>query len=151
MTVETSGGAVTVSPAVVGTGLEYALIPVADIDALARVRLAIDRLPAFEREYGQVYPFAFTGDDDPWVEARGLFPLEGIPEDPATGSAAGPLAAHLALAGLLAPDEKRVVLQGRHVGRPSRLTVSIAGEHPRFTDVLVGGGVSLVIEGELRI
>ena len=98
-------------------------------------------LVTFERFY----------EDDPWVEARGLFPLEGIPEDPATGSAAGPLAAHLALAGLLAPGETRVVLQGRHVGRPSRLAVSVVGERPRFTDVLVGGGVSLVIEGELRI
>jgi len=151
VTVEVAGGSVPVAAAVVGTGLEYAVIPVADIDALARVRLAIDRLSVFEEEYGQVYAFAFTGDDDPWVEARGLFPLEGIPEDPATGSAAGPLAAHLALAGLLAPGETRVVLQGRHVGRPSRLAVSVAGECPRFTDVLVGGGVSLVIEGELRL
>jgi len=150
-TAAATGAPVRLGPAVVGTGLEYAVIPVADTGALARVRLATDGLPAFERDFGEPYPFAFTGDHDPWVEARGLFPLQGIPEDPATGSAAGPLAAHLALAGLLTPGEIRVVLQGRHIGRPSRLAVSVAGEHPRFTDVVVGGGVVPVIEGELRL
>ncbi len=118
-------------PATVGTGLNYVIVPLASPEALARVRLSERLLPSFEREHAEVYPWAFTGREDPWIEARGLFPLAGIPEDPATGSAAGPLAAYLARAGLLRPGEARVVLQGRGAGRPSYLTVAVvAGPEP---------------------
>jgi trans-2,3-dihydro-3-hydroxyanthranilate isomerase len=160
-------------PVVVATGLAYTIVPLASVDALARVELDSRRLPAFEREHAEAYPWAFTGRDDPWIEARGLFPLAGIPEDPATGSAAGPLAAYVARAGLLLPGEQRVVLQGRHTGRPSRLTVAVtAGPEPvagdassaaqglfagadgvgtPFGDVTVGGPVRLVARGELYL
>jgi predicted PhzF superfamily epimerase YddE/YHI9 len=55
--------------------------------------------------------YIFTGEQDPRIEVWGLFPLVSIPEDPATGSAAGPLAADAAWAGLLPPGEVRVVLR----------------------------------------
>jgi trans-2,3-dihydro-3-hydroxyanthranilate isomerase len=138
-------------PRIVGTGLDYCCIPLRDTDALARVTVDMQRVPAYEAAHGQLYPFAFTGDADPWVEARGLFPLESIPEDPATGSAAGPLAAYLADAGLLAPGEVRVVLQGRHIWRPSRLAVSVTGSRESMDDVLVGGGVVPTLWGELTL
>jgi trans-2,3-dihydro-3-hydroxyanthranilate isomerase len=138
-------------PRIVGTGLDYCVIPLRDTDALARIVIDMQLLPAYEAAHGQLYPFAFTGQDDPWVEARGLFPLEGIPEDPATGSAAGPLAAYLADAGLLGPGETRIVLQGKHVNRPSRLAVTVAGSRQAMTDVLVGGGVVPMIRGELLV
>jgi PhzF family phenazine biosynthesis protein len=139
------------APRIAGTGLDYVCIPLRDTDVLARVTPDMQRLRAYEAAHGEVYPFAFTGEADPWVEARGLFPLLSIPEDPATGSAAGPLAAYLADAGLLPIGETRVVLQGRHVNRPSRLAVSVAGSRDAMTDVLVGGGVVPMISGELRL
>lgn len=138
------------APAVVGTGLDYTVIPLRERDALARIVLDGEALPAFEADFAEVYPCAF-GDGDPWIEARGLFPLCGIPEDPATGSAAGPLAAYFARAGILAPGEAKVVLQGPYVGRPSRLTVSVAGAAGRIDDVLVGGSVYPVLWGELTL
>ena len=64
------------------------------------------------------------------MEARGLFPFAGITEDPATGSAAGPLAAYMAREGVLPPEEERVVLQGQQIGRPSFLTVAVSGTPP---------------------
>jgi len=136
-------------PAVVGTGLDYAVIPLRDQAALGRIALDTGVLGAFEGEFAEVYPFAFTGGHEPWIEARGLFPLVGIPEDPATGSAAGPLAAYVARAGLLSPGEARVVLQGARVERPSRLTVSVTGAPGLIDDVLVGGSVRPVLRGEL--
>jgi trans-2,3-dihydro-3-hydroxyanthranilate isomerase len=136
-------------PHCAATGLTYALIALVSPEALAAVSLNMRLLPAFERAYAEVYPFAFTGEAAPWVEARGLAPLVGVPEDPATGSAAGPLAAALARAGLLATGEQRVVLQGRHIGRPSSLTVAVAGDPVH--DVLVGGPVRLVARGELYL
>ena len=92
-----------------------------------------------------------AGQDEPWVEARGLFPFAGITEDPATGSAAGPLAAYMAREGVLAPDEERVVLQGQQIGRPSFLTVAVSGTPTAITDVRVGGSVRSVLRGELSL
>ncbi len=104
-------------------------------------------LDDFERDHAEAYACAFTGQETPWIEARGLFPLSGIPEDPATGSAAGPLAAYMARAGLLAPGERRVVLQGAAIGRPSLLTVAVTGTAEHIEDVLVGGSVQPVLRG----
>jgi PhzF family phenazine biosynthesis protein len=136
---------------VAGTGLDYTIIPLRDTDALARAHVDIELLPAFERDYAEVYPCAFTGEEEPWAEARGLFPLEAIPEDPATGSAAGPLAAYLVAQGRLAPGETRVLLQGRHVERPSLLTLCVQGSREAMRDVLVSGGVVPVLSGELTL
>jgi len=139
------------APAVVGTGLEYTIVPLRDRARLGRIVLDLTRVPAFEDAYAELYPCAFGEGDDPWVEARGLFPLCGIPEDPATGSAAGPLAAYFARAGVLAAGETRVVLQGAHIRRPSRLHVSVEATGDEMTDVLVGGGVAMVMTGTLTL
>ncbi len=138
-------------PRPVGTGLTYTIIPLRNVRALTHVELDMDLLAGFERDHAEVYPCAFTGRDDPWVEARGMFPYAGIAEDPATGSAAGPLAAYMAAEGLLPPGETRVVLQGRQIGRPSRLAVSVRGSAADISDVLVGGPVQQVLEGRLTL
>lgn len=59
------------------------------------------------------------------IEARNLFPVGDITEDPATGSAAAALGAYLRALGLIEPPARFTVLQGRHVGRPSRLLVDV--------------------------
>jgi trans-2,3-dihydro-3-hydroxyanthranilate isomerase len=138
-------------PVPVGTGLTYTIVPLRTQRALAHLDLDLTLLKAFERDFAEAYPCAFTGQESPWMEARGLFPLSGIPEDPATGSAAGPLAAYMARAGLLAPGERRVVLQGAAIGRPSLLTVSVSGRAGSIDDVLVGGSVRPVLRGELTL
>ena len=138
-------------PLVVNTGLAYAIVPLRDQAALGALRPAVGLFAAFEDEYAEAYPCAFTGEDSPWMEARGLFPNSGIPEDPATGSAAGPLAAYMARAGRLPFGERRVVLQGARIGRPSHLTVAVAGGPGGATDVLVGGRVYPVLRGELEL
>jgi trans-2,3-dihydro-3-hydroxyanthranilate isomerase len=138
-------------PQPVDTGLAYTIVTLRTQRALARVDLDLALLDAFERDYAEAYVCAFTAQDTPWIEARGLFPLSGIPEDPATGSAAGPLAAYMARAGLLAPGERRVVLQGAAIGRPSLLTVSVLGTPDDIRDVLVGGSVQPVLRGELTL
>jgi len=138
-------------PITVDTGLAYTIIPLVSQRALARVAIDLQLMGEFERLNAEAYPCAFTGQDEPWVEARGLFPAVGIPEDPATGSAAGPLAAYMARQGLLAPEEERVVLQGARIGRPSLLTVAVSGTAAEITDVRVGGPVQPVLRGELTL
>jgi len=72
-------------------------------------------------------------------EARNLFPVGAITEDPATGSAAASLGAYLRHLGRLRPPARFTVRQGRHVGRPSVLVV----------DVPVEGGVT--VSGTARV
>jgi trans-2,3-dihydro-3-hydroxyanthranilate isomerase len=135
----------------VGTGLDYAIIPLRDTEALRRAWFVMDRLPAFEETYAELYPFAFTGEEEPFAEARCFAPAAGIVEDPATGSAAGPLAAYLADEGVLLPGETKILAQGQYTGRPSRLEIGVAGEPGALTDVLVGGAVVPMIVGELTL
>ena len=68
------------SPAVVGTGLDYAIIPLREQDALGRIALDGSLVAAFERDYAEVYPVRLHRRGDPWIEARGLFPLCGSPK-----------------------------------------------------------------------
>jgi len=139
------------APRVVSTGLPYAIIPLRDTDAVARSGYVLDLLPAFERRWAELYPFALTGAAAPFAEARCFAPFAGIPEDPATGSAAGPLAAYLAHEGVLAIDATAVIAQGRHCGRPSEISVSVTAEGDRLTGVRVGGRVVPVLAGELTL
>ncbi|OAN30844.1 phenazine biosynthesis protein PhzF [Plantibacter sp. H53] len=59
------------------------------------------------------------------VEARNLFPVGDITEDPATGSAAASLGGYLRALGLVAPPAQVIIRQGHHVGAPSLLTVDV--------------------------
>ena len=58
-------------------------------------------------------------------EARNLFPVGAITEDPATGAAAAAVGAYLRILGLVVPPASVLIRQGRHVGRPGLLTVDI--------------------------
>ena len=73
-------------------------------------------------------------------EARNIFPVGTLVEDPATGSAAAALGAYLRSLGLVRPPQRVLVHQGRHVGRPGLLTVDI----PATGGIVVSGTAALV-------
>jgi trans-2,3-dihydro-3-hydroxyanthranilate isomerase len=73
-----------------------------------------------------------------------------IGEDPATGSAAGPLGAYLARHRLAGMPGRVVVAQGEMVGRPSFLHVDVRSRGGSFS-VRVGGGVRIVGDGSFRL
>lgn len=85
------------------------------------------------------------------VKTRMFAPAAGVFEDPATGSAAGPLGVHLVRLGKLAYGDTLRIEQGAEIGRPSELFVRIEGEGERVTGVEVGGGVQIVARGEFRL
>ncbi|MEI5584851.1 MULTISPECIES: PhzF family phenazine biosynthesis protein [unclassified Agromyces] len=60
-------------------------------------------------------------------EARNVFPVGTISEDPATGAAAAAVGGYLRELGAVRPPERVLIAQGRHVGRPSELVVDIPG------------------------
>ncbi len=92
--------------------------------------------------------FARTGSG---FKTRMFAPALGVPEDPATGSAAGPLAVHLARHGRSAFGEQIEIRQGVEIGRPSTLYASAEGSGDRVDRVLVGGRAVVVARGEYRL
>jgi trans-2,3-dihydro-3-hydroxyanthranilate isomerase len=71
-------------------------------------------------------------------------------EDPATGSAAGPIACHLARHGRVGWGEEIVIAQGVEMGRPSTLHARAEGGDGLIDAVEVGGAAVVVARGEFR-
>ena len=92
----------------------------------------------------------FTREGSGW-KTRVFVPGAGVPEDPATGSAAGPLAIHLARHGRIAFGEEIEISQGAELGRPSKLYAVAEGEGDRIARVRVGGCAVVVARGVFRI
>jgi trans-2,3-dihydro-3-hydroxyanthranilate isomerase len=84
-------------------------------------------------------------------KTRMFSPADGVPEDPATGSAAGPLAACVARHGLAPFGEEIVISQGAELGRPSTLYARVEGTPERLDKVEVGGSAVIVARGEFRL
>ena len=80
----------------------------------------------------------FAGSDRSW-KTRMFCPAAGVPEDAATGSAAGPLAVHLARHGRIAFGQEIEIRQGEEIQRPSLLYARATGTAERIESVEVGG------------
>ena len=89
-------------------------------------------------------------DGNRW-KTRMFAPNHGVDEDPATGSAAGPLAIHLARHGRIPFGEQIEISQGAEINRPSTLYANVDGEDDRIDRVEVGGSAVIVARGELGI
>ncbi|MQA87519.1 MAG: PhzF family phenazine biosynthesis isomerase [Streptosporangiales bacterium] len=92
----------------------------------------------------------FAGAGRRW-KTRMFAPAMGVPEDPATGSAAGPLAVHLGRHGRVGFGEDIEIRQGAEIGRPSVLYARADGSSERIERVVVGGSAVLVARGEYRL
>jgi trans-2,3-dihydro-3-hydroxyanthranilate isomerase len=92
----------------------------------------------------------FAGSGTHW-KTRMFAPGGGVPEDPATGSAAGPLAVHLARHGRIAFGDEIEVSQGAEIGRPSTLYARADGSAEKLETVEVGGSAVIVARGEFRL
>jgi trans-2,3-dihydro-3-hydroxyanthranilate isomerase len=92
----------------------------------------------------------FAGADRSW-QTRMFYPAAGLSEDAATGSAAGPLAIHLARHGRISLGEQIEIRQGAQIGRPSLLYATATGEDDRIDSVEVGGSAVIVAEGKYRL
>jgi trans-2,3-dihydro-3-hydroxyanthranilate isomerase len=80
-----------------------------------------------------------------------FMPSGGIAEDPATGSAAGPLALHLARHGRIGFGEEIEITQGVEINRPSKLYARVEGDADRVERVEVGGSAVVVARGEFQL
>jgi trans-2,3-dihydro-3-hydroxyanthranilate isomerase len=127
-------------------GPTHTLVTLADADELARLSPDLNAL----KELGvQAAVVALTGDQS--AKTRNFAPSLGVPEDPATGSAAGPIALHLARHGLTSFGATVVLSQGAEIGRPSTLHARVEGSHDELGSITVGGGAVVVARGAFRL
>jgi trans-2,3-dihydro-3-hydroxyanthranilate isomerase len=127
-------------PQHVSTGLATLIAPLADAAALSRARRDDAAIAALAERTFNLYLCAVDGR----AAGARMFPSE-LPgdEDPATGSAAGPLLAYLnSRTGL----DRLEIAQGVEMGRPSRLVAEMEGGRAR-----VGGDVVVLVTGTLRL
>ncbi|MEU5722862.1 MULTISPECIES: PhzF family phenazine biosynthesis protein [unclassified Micromonospora] len=137
------------APRVAGCGLEFPYLPVRP-DVVARAKL---NPPAAER-YGVEHVSVFSWDPaTQTAHARVFVPGLGVPEDPATGSAALGLGVWLVASGLL-PGEGRsayAVRQGIEINRPSALACTVTAAGGVAVGATVSGQVMPVARGEIAV
>lgn len=112
---------------VVDTGAGHLMVALRDREAVDAARPDVDALGAILRQAGGEGCYVFSLDpptSGALAYARFFNPTMGIAEDPATGTAAGPLAAHLVRHGFALPG-RVVIEQGTKLGRPSLIEVEI--------------------------
>lgn len=145
---------------VVSSGVPFVFVPLTSRSAVDRVSVTRGALAACLREVGldEHGVFVFTqdradGGADEAVYSRMLAPGFGITEDPATGSASGPIGCYLVHHGVVTPEEGAhfVSLQGAAMRRPSRIHISIGQREGRIIEVRVGGRSVLVGRGTLDV
>ena len=123
-------------------GPGHVLVELGSVEEVAALTPDFGALARFMDEGAAV----FARDGDRW-KLRVFVPAYGIAEDPATGSAAGPLALHLARHGRIAFGDEIVIGQGVEIGRPS--TLHAVARSPQ--DIEVGGSAVVVARGEFRL
>ena len=141
---------------VVSCGVPFLIVPIKTLQAVQRIAF---QQSLWQRELVHLTPeiLVFTQQTqtpDANVHCRMFAPALGIAEDPATGSANGPLGAYLVRYGL-APTLSRTVSllseQGFEMGRPSLIDITIDHINKEISGVRVGGHCVFIGEGVLEI
>jgi trans-2,3-dihydro-3-hydroxyanthranilate isomerase len=160
---ETLAAAVSLEPADVVTtthppqtasvGLRFLMAELRDRAALGRARANAERLEKLAAEglTPDVHLYVRSSDEFD-LRARMFAPLDGVPEDPATGSANAALGALLASYDP-APEKsfRWRVAQGVEMGRPSVLEVSTEKRDGQVVETRVGGASVLVGDGTIEV
>jgi trans-2,3-dihydro-3-hydroxyanthranilate isomerase len=138
----------------ISCGVPFIILPLASREAVDAAAPDVTAMRALSSAFGgdHIGVFVFTtdgADDEVTVYSRMFAPGLGVLEDPATGSASGPLGCYLVRNRVVPPAHARkiVSLQGVAMGRPSRIHVAISTDSDTITRVQVGGQAVLVGEG----
>ncbi len=134
-------------------GVGYTHVPVRSLAALARARPLVG--PAFDELFGaasEAAPYVYTADGPNRWRTRMFAPASGIPEDPATGSAAATFAG--ALVELTRPadgEHQHIIRQGYEMGRPSEIVLTLQVSGGRLVEATIGGSAVIVSEGWIDV
>ncbi len=135
------------APVIASVGMPFAFAEVRDRDALAAAHPQTDAFRAFEPNWPAKthYDLVLYVRDGQNIRARMFAPLDGIPEDPATGSAAAALAAYLGE--LDGRSQSFTVDQGVEMGRPSRIEAEVIVSDRRSVAVAIAGSAVKMMDG----
>ena len=122
------------------------LVTLASADDVARLQPDLGALA----ELDDMHVSCLAGSATTW-KTRMFAPASGVAEDPATGSAAGPIACHVCRHGLVEWGEWIEISQGAEIGRPSTLFARADGRDGEIERVLCGGRAVVVARGEFRL
>jgi trans-2,3-dihydro-3-hydroxyanthranilate isomerase len=128
-------------------GLEHVYVALGSEDEVAALEPDMGALAGLPDVLGVN---CFAGSGTRW-KTRMFAPGGGVPEDPATGSAAGPLACHLVRHGLVEPGTEIEISQGTEIRRPSKLYARVEGSPEKIEKVEVGGSAVVVARGEFKL
>jgi trans-2,3-dihydro-3-hydroxyanthranilate isomerase len=149
------------APLLAALGVERSELPVELYDnGMRHVYVALrseDEVVALEPDMNAIASLGsplgvncFAGSGTTWKN-RMFAPSSGVPEDPATGSAAGPLALHLARHGRIGWGDEISISQGAEIKRPSTLFARAVGSPDEVERIEVGGSAVVVARGEYRL
>ncbi len=138
---------------VVSSGLPFLYVVVTSLEAIRRVSLRLDRWQAILKGSAAEQVFVTTTETEypgSTAHSRMFAPALGVAEDPATGSASGPLGAYLLKYGLVASDEM-VSEQGIEMGRPSFIDIHVGRRGDQVANVSIGGECVYLGQGALYL
>jgi trans-2,3-dihydro-3-hydroxyanthranilate isomerase len=138
---------------IVSTGFPALYVPLTSLSAIQRVELNFTVLREVLGGVDMIYVFTGeTREPESTVHSRAFAPFIGIPEDPATGSAAGALGAYLVRHKVIENlDSSAIVIeQGFEMSRPSKIRVSVGQTDGKIDSIQVGGQAITVLEGNLQ-
>jgi trans-2,3-dihydro-3-hydroxyanthranilate isomerase len=142
----------------ISTGLGFLAVPIRALADLGRCKVNAALLTEIYQRAGATGCQAFSRETIEIGESRAhvrmFAPGDNIPEDPATGSAAGALGAYLVHHGASGVDEvdgrvRFVIEQGDFIHRPSRINIDVKGKAGTIEEVRVGGTSVVVARGEV--
>jgi trans-2,3-dihydro-3-hydroxyanthranilate isomerase len=140
---------------VVSTGLPYLFVPFRSLEGIGRCRPNRTALAGLYSSDTPLAVYLFTMETttpDVFVHGRMFAPhVVDIPEDPATGSAAAPMAAYMSRYGLApgGPEARFICEQGIEVGRPSRIHMEVRRQGEEIDGLRIGGQAVIVGEGTI--
>lgn len=139
---------------IVNCGNPFLMVPIKTLQAMEQLKLNQELYYQIldEVEITGVMAFSLeTSNPEVITHSRMFAPQLGVPEDPATGSAHGPLAAYLYNYQMVDMTAMVVGEQGLEMGRPARIKMQIEQIDGKIAAVLVGGESVIMGKGSIRI
>jgi trans-2,3-dihydro-3-hydroxyanthranilate isomerase len=137
----------------VSTGNKILIVPVVSLNAIQKASGNAALLEAFYKQTGCLAPYLFTTetvDKNANIHSRFFAPHCGVLEDPATGSAAGPLTGYLLQHNVFGVDFELINEQGIEMNRPSKIRMNGKLDNGEYI-VRIGGSCVSVGKGEFSI
>jgi trans-2,3-dihydro-3-hydroxyanthranilate isomerase len=137
----------------VSTGNIILIIPIKNLAAIQKAQGAVDKITDFFASNRSIAPYLFTletENPESSIHTRFFAPHFGIIEDPATGSAAGPLTAYLLKHDVFRRQFEIKNEQGIEIGRPSTIMMKGSLDHGKY-NIEVGGKCRLMGQSTFTI